>query len=101
MSCMAMLLQGMGFASPAGNITPQTLNAWLIAHHGYHCDKGDCDNFVLNVTSKLTDGRVRFVGERPVATLNMTALPQLASRETAYFAQQHVEDEGRSACAKY
>ena len=86
MSCMAMLLQGMGFASPAGQITPDTLNAWLIAHKGYLCAAGDCDNFVLTKPEEITGGRVRLVGEWPTAALQMTALPGLGSHEAAYFA---------------
>lgn len=85
MSCMAMLLQGMGFASPAGQITPDTLNEWLLTHDGYVCDAGDCDNFALQKPAEITGGRVRYIGEWPASALPMTTLPELSSRETAYF----------------
>ena len=62
MSCMAMLLQGLGFASPAGRITPDTLNDWLLSNDGYECKGGDCDNFVLTKPAEITGGRMRLIG---------------------------------------
>ena len=89
MSCVAMVLQGAGFASPAGAITPHTLNRWLIEKHEYRCDKGDCDNMILSAPAALSGGRMRIIGEWPASALPLTALPQLASRETAYVAHVH------------
>ncbi len=42
---------------------PQTLNAYLQAHGGYHCDAGDCNNLVLTAPDELTGGRMRLIGE--------------------------------------
>ena len=88
MSCVAMALRGLEYDVPGTGavIDPGTLNAYLGSHGLYHCDKGDCDNLVLNAPDAMTGGRLRYVGEWPVASMPMRALPGLTSREAIYLA---------------
>jgi hypothetical protein len=57
MSCVAMVLEAAGYTLPGAAtavITPGSLNSYLISHHGYHCEKSDCDNLVLTAPDRLT-----------------------------------------------
>ena len=69
MSCVAMALSGNSFVIPGTGaaINPGTLNAYLVATHGYECIRGDCDNLVLNAPDALSGGRMRYIGEWPAA----------------------------------
>ena len=73
MSSLAMVLSAVGvrLPSPAGGAqpsgqaaNPQTLNAWLLAHAGYVCIDGDCNNLVLDAVERL-NASITLVGERP------------------------------------
>ena len=66
-SCVAMALAAHNFMVPCPPSSckpdPQTLNAYLQTHAGYHCDAGDCNNLVLTAPDQLTGGRMRLIGE--------------------------------------
>jgi hypothetical protein len=49
MTSVAMALNGLGLP----DITPATLNAWLMAHEGYECAAQDCNNLVLDAPERL------------------------------------------------
>lgn len=53
MTSVAMALNGLGLT----DVTPGTLNAWLIAHQGYTCDAGDCNNLILDAPERLVIDR--------------------------------------------
>lgn len=64
MSSLAMSMRGYGFVLPNGiEITPGTLNHWLVDNHGYRCLDGNCNNLVLDAADALTGGKIRLVGE--------------------------------------
>ena len=65
MSCVAMTLATMGITIDGSTTTPGTLNAWLEANQGYHCDGGDCNNLVLDAPERLADGRLTLLSEAP------------------------------------
>ena len=78
MSCAAMLLGSIGVELNGTAVTPGSFNAWLLAHGGYHCDGGDCNNLVLdapawlagNATSRprlvrASTPRLELIGEAP------------------------------------
>ena len=92
MSCVAMVLVGSGFALPGSESppTPGSLNEYLISHHEYTCAAGDCDNLVLDAPDRLTGGRMRLVGEWPMADLAASHIKDaLAVAEMAYLAHVH------------
>jgi beta-glucosidase len=97
MSCVAMVLNGLGFVVPGTGATvdPGSLNAYLKLSHGYRCAAGDCDNLVLNAPDAVTGGRMRYVGEWPAAALPMTALPGLDTQERIYLAHVRSPRTGR------
>jgi len=53
MSSVAMALNGLGLP----DITPATLNTWLMANEGYTCAGGDCNNLVLDAPERLVINR--------------------------------------------
>ena len=64
MTSLSMALVGHGYQLPGGSeITPKSLNVWLKANQGYHCDAGNCVNLVLDSPDRLAAGKVRLVGE--------------------------------------
>ena len=92
MTCVAMALRSAAFTLPSGGaIDPGTLNAWLQAHDGYRCDRGDCNNLVLDAPDRLTNGRFRYVGEWDNTSLSVASVAaNIASAEIAYLAHVHV-----------
>ena len=79
------------------NPNPQTLNAYLQAHAGYHCDAGDCNNLVLTAPDELTGGRMRLIGEWNISDVIATAklnnstslVAGVESGEVAFLAHVH------------
>ena len=79
MSCAAMLLGSIGVELNGTAVTPGSFNAWLLAHGGYHCDGGDCNNLVLDApawlagnatsspsgSSRASTPRLELIGEAP------------------------------------
>lgn len=64
MSSLAMAISGYGFVLPDGkDVTPGSLNDWLIQNHGYRCMENNCNNLVLDAADALTGGFVRLIGE--------------------------------------
>ena len=92
MSCVAMALAGSGFTLPDGGApNPGSLNSWLQAHDGYTCDKGDCNNLVLDAPNRLTGGRMRFVGEWNASDVSLASVAaNLASKEMTYVAHVRI-----------
>ena len=92
MTCVAMALRSAAFTLPSGGvIDPGTLNNWLQGHDGYRCDRGDCNNLVLDAPDRLTNGRVRYVGEWDNTSLSVASVAaNIASAEIAYLAHVHV-----------
>lgn len=88
MTCVAMVISGK--YSLADGIDPAALNAWLQAHHGYHCMDGDCNNLVVGVVDRLTGGRARLVGGWPVDMVPPSAITSgLIAQKMAYIAHVH------------
>lgn len=90
MSCVAMALAGAGFALPATHapIDPGSLNTWLLANNGYHCDAGDCNNLVLTAPDAVTGGRMRLIGEWNASDLNL-AKDFAADLDVVFIAHVH------------
>lgn len=63
MSCVSMALNGLKYTVDGAALDPGTFNAWLEDHDGYHCMDGDCNNLILTMIDKFTNGHVTFVGE--------------------------------------
>eukprot|EP00041_Stephanoeca_diplocostata_P017967 m.372513 g.372513 ORF g.372513 m.372513 type:complete len:405 (-) comp20874_c0_seq16:144-1358(-) len=106
MSCVAMALAGQGFTLPTQSImtmasrnrslqhdtsaTPKTLNSWLEHNRGYTCADNDCNNLVLNITDKLTNGRMRFVGEWNISDLSANHMAtDITSGDMVYLGHVH------------
>ena len=92
MSCVAMVLAGAGFALPSATdpATPGSLNAYLIDNGGYHCDAGDCDNLVLDAPDRLTNGKMRLIGEWAMDALSPSSISSaLEADDIAYLAHVH------------
>ena len=70
MSSLAMVLAGARVRRPGGAgptalaANPQSLNSWLLAHKGYTCIDGDCNNLVLDAVQRLNTS-IELVGELP------------------------------------
>ena len=70
MSSLAMVLAGARVRLPGGAgpaalaANPQSLNSWLLAHKGYTCIDGDCNNLVLDAVQRLNSS-IELVGELP------------------------------------
>lgn len=70
MSCLAQVLSSCGVRLPGGAgptalaANPQSLNSWLLAHKGYTCIDGDCNNLVLDAVQRLNSS-IELVGELP------------------------------------
>lgn len=53
MTSVSMALNGLGLT----DITPATLNQWLMDNQGYTCASGDCNNLILDAPERLVIGR--------------------------------------------
>ena len=74
-SHVAMALRSASYTLPSGGaIDPGTLNTWLQANDGYRCDRGDCNNLVLDAPDRLTNGRFRYVGEWDNTSLSVASV---------------------------
>jgi hypothetical protein len=75
MSSLAMVLAGARVRLPGGAgptalaANPQSFNSWLLAHNGYTCIAGDCNNLVLDAVQRL-NASIQLVGELPKPSLD-------------------------------
>eukprot|EP00042_Codosiga_hollandica_P033425 m.222825 g.222825 ORF g.222825 m.222825 type:complete len:360 (+) comp54184_c0_seq1:109-1188(+) len=89
MTSLSMALAGYGIQLPAGEITPGSMNFFLVNNTLYHCADGDCNNLVLNAAEAIT-GYVSLIGELPPPSYSEIAYG-LANNNTIYLA--HVRNQ--------
>jgi hypothetical protein len=101
MSCVSMVLNGLGVAIDGAVPNPGVLNAWLVKyvvgttrtmaahlrHRNtlYQCLQGDCNNLRLNAPEGLTD-RLTLVGEPTHLPALSSVGAQVAAGSAAYLA---------------
>jgi len=92
MSCLAMVIAGLGIEINGSGATPASLNAFLETNGGYVCDAGDCNNLVLNASEKV-DPRVVLIGELSLPPYDFVA-EAINKGEVAFLAHRHICDSG-------
>jgi hypothetical protein len=87
MTSVSMALNGLGLP----DITPATLNSWLMANQGYTCAGGDCNNLVLDAPERL-------VIDRPGKEKLMMLVSEDQKPSEAVLAQQIASGSHIHAC---
>lgn len=88
MSSLSMAANGLGMHLPDGReITPGTMNNFLINHSLYVCAGGDCNNLRLNAIEAVGPN-LKLIGELPKPSFQEIS-SGLASEATIYLAHVH------------